>query len=58
MEPNSQDVVITRLTCLRCGHSWLPRVESMPLLCPKCKNPYWNKPRKLPKRDDHQEFRP
>lgn len=28
--------------CLRCWHSWLPRQEEV-IICPKCKNPYWNK---------------
>jgi len=47
--------------CLRCGHEWAPRgVEQLPggkkppdpapdeepRVCPKCKSPYWNRPRK------------
>lgn len=32
--------------CLRCGHDWKPRSLDMPTICPKCKSPYWNKPRK------------
>lgn len=34
--------------CLRCGHQWIPRVmtETEPTICPKCKSPYWNKPRR------------
>jgi hypothetical protein len=41
----------------RCGHVWLPKkVDSKileeldkhsPRVCPKCKNPYWNTPRKV-----------
>jgi len=33
--------------CERCEHTWLPRetTEGDPLVCPKCKSPYWNKPR-------------
>jgi DNA-directed RNA polymerase subunit RPC12/RpoP len=33
--------------CERCGHIWLPRKygEEDPVICPKCKSPYWNKPR-------------
>jgi predicted nucleic-acid-binding Zn-ribbon protein len=31
------------LTCLRCGHQWLARVER-PVVCAKCKSPNWNKP--------------
>lgn len=30
--------------CLRCGHSWTARTAE-PLYCPKCKSPYWDKPR-------------
>ncbi len=32
--------------CERCGHEWIPRKEAEPTVCPKCKNPYWNRPRK------------
>lgn len=33
--------------CERCNHTWIPRetTEGEPLVCPKCKSPYWNKPR-------------
>lgn len=36
--------------CERCEHEWLPRAgktygKELPLVCPKCKSPYWNKPR-------------
>lgn len=33
------------LTCLRCGHKWLPRVPD-PATCPKCKAYEWRTPRK------------
>lgn len=34
--------------CSRCGHRWIPRTKTdvEPTICPKCKSPYWNKPRK------------
>ncbi len=33
--------------CERCGHEWVPRNEKdEPRVCPKCKSPYWNRPRK------------
>lgn len=32
--------------CLRCGHGWNPRKPKKPTICPKCKSPYWDKPRK------------
>jgi hypothetical protein len=44
--------------CLRCGHGWVPRgldevpggkkppePDEEPRVCPKCKSPYWNRPR-------------
>ena len=33
--------------CERCAHEWIPRDKGQdPTVCPKCKSPYWNKPRK------------
>ncbi len=34
--------------CERCGHEWIPRQdgEHEPEVCPGCKSPYWNKPRR------------
>jgi predicted Zn-ribbon and HTH transcriptional regulator len=33
--------------CERCEHEWIPRdKDEEPRVCPKCKSPYWNKPRK------------
>lgn len=33
--------------CERCKHDWVPRVqEQEPKVCPKCKSPYWNRPRR------------
>ena len=49
-------IKIEAFKCERCGHIWLPRgIESKidklddaePKVCPKCKSPYWNTPRKL-----------
>ena len=35
-------------SCDRCGHQWMPRskIDELPIICPKCKSPYWNIPRK------------
>jgi len=33
--------------CGRCEHKWVPKIESEPRVCPKCKSPYWNVPRKI-----------
>ena len=32
--------------CLRCKHSWIPRVKE-PKICPRCKSPLWNVPPKI-----------
>lgn len=33
--------------CERCGHEWMPRnKKNEPKVCPRCKSPYWNIPRK------------
>ena len=38
--------------CDRCGHGpWLPRKTGLPKICPKCKNPKWNKPKKSKESD-------
>ena len=39
-------MALPRLTCLRCGHRWIPRSDRMPTVCPKCKSAYWSRPRK------------
>ena len=38
-------IVGTTLECKRCQHTWLPRRNNLPKVCPKCKSPYWNKER-------------
>ena len=35
---------IKRCKCKRCGKEWTPRKATMPVMCSKCKNRYWNKP--------------
>ena len=34
--------------CERCGHEWLPTKQGQPepKVCPKCKSPYWDTPRR------------
>jgi hypothetical protein len=32
--------------CKRCGKTWFPRSPGKPKICPTCKTPYWNMPRK------------
>jgi len=36
--------------CFRCNHKWVPRhIKESPIVCPKCKSPYWDRPRKKKK---------
>ncbi len=41
--------------CERCEHIWAPRGDAEPRVCPKCKSPYWNTPRKEKKEQDAGE---
>jgi len=39
-------VEVKAYKCAKCGHIWLPRKDwkdELPVVCPKCKSPYWNK---------------
>ena len=39
-------VLILGNVCFRCGHKWLPyNIEEQQKVCPKCKSPYWDKPK-------------
>jgi len=41
------EIMLKGYKCERCGHEWVPRVEKeKPRVCPKCKNPYWDRPKK------------
>jgi len=37
------------LECKRCGHKWKQREKEKPIICPKCKTPYWDKATKIKK---------
>ena len=40
-------VMLEGYKCERCGHEWVPRnKKENPNVCPKCKSPYWDRPRK------------
>ena len=52
-------VSITGYKCERCAHEWVPRDRVQePRVCPKCKSPYWNRPRKASKRREKRAFVP
>lgn len=46
-------ITVNGFLCERCGHKWIPRtkIDEDPIICPKCKSPYWNKPRKNKKKN-------
>ena len=38
--------------CERCGHEWVPKTSGVePMTCPKCRSPYWNRPRRTAKKN-------
>ena len=41
-------IMISGFKCERCNHKWIPRetTEGLPIVCPKCKTPYWNRSKK------------
>ncbi len=52
------EITVMGFRCDRCGHEWVPRdSESEPRVCPKCKSPYWNKPRKIASATSYEDFR-
>jgi len=43
------EIIIEGYKCERCSHEWVPRKKSeedKPIVCPKCKSPYWDKIKK------------
>lgn len=52
MKKQDKDKPLGRVMLLgcrcRCGHEWLPReATETPRVCPKCKSPYWDKPKQF-----------
>jgi predicted Zn-ribbon and HTH transcriptional regulator len=40
-------ITLKGFKCERCKHKWFPRNNKRnPIVCPKCKSPYWDKPRR------------
>lgn len=48
------EIKIDGFKCERCGHLWVGRIgrKEKPVVCPKCKSPYWNIPRKMEARNE------
>jgi uncharacterized OB-fold protein len=44
-----EEIQIPEFRCRRCGHKWFPNRRVMPRVCPRCKSPYWNIPKKRKK---------
>lgn len=39
-----EKIVINKLKCERCGHTWVPR-GTVVKTCPSCRSPYWDVPK-------------
>lgn len=51
-------ITVMGYRCERCSHEWIPKdAEIEPSVCPKCKSPYWNKPRKNARPMTYESFR-
>jgi len=37
-----QKIKVKMYTCGDCGHTWIPRIEDVPKVCPRCKSYKWN----------------
>lgn len=48
-------VALTTLACLQCGHTWFPRREEPPKICPHCKSRRWDQPDKEDPGDPEQQ---
>jgi len=40
------EIMLKGYVCERCNHKWVPRDKQKPLVCPKCKSPYWDRKRR------------
>ena len=43
---DGRNIQLPVLACQHCGHEWIPRIASLSRRCPKCKTPFWNRPRR------------
>lgn len=39
-------ILVLQCECSRCGHTWISESLKEPKVCPKCKNVYWNTPKR------------
>ena len=51
-------ITVMGFRCERCDHEWIPINSSRePAVCPKCKSPYWNRPRRKASMLTYESFR-
>jgi hypothetical protein len=51
-------ITVMGFRCERCSHEWVPKgADNEPAVCPKCKSPYWNRPRKMAPMLTYEDFR-
>jgi DNA-directed RNA polymerase subunit RPC12/RpoP len=51
-------ITVMGYRCERCSHEWIPKdALKEPAVCPKCKSPYWNRPRKATSMLTYEDFR-
>jgi len=52
-------ITVMGYRCERCAHEWIPRDSDNggPRTCPKCKSPYWDRPRKTTSMMTYEDFR-
>lgn len=52
MKEGGANILIIGNKCFRCSHEWISSDKSqIPKVCPKCKSPYWDRPRLKPKKE-------
>ena len=50
---SKKEIKMYECKCERCEHEWITRTEESPVVCPKCKSPYWDKPLNNDKKSKH-----
>lgn len=51
-------ITVMGYRCERCSHEWVPKdSEREPSVCPRCKSPYWNRPRRPAPMLTYEDFR-
>lgn len=51
-------ITVMGYRCERCGGEWIPKdAAKEPVTCPKCKSPYWNRPRRVSPMLTYENFR-